>query len=503
MARVPDRDDPLAAVRRSVRRPELHGAVEIALFRLPARQREIVRRYDLARQRAQDVQAALGLSPRQFFRDRRLALSTLSVHLADENAHAQGEVGVARKPLVQSSDLELAGRAYARSLAQSGDLRCLDVLRSLATTTDEPFDRADLLLELAETAADFGDELATMSAANAAGQLIANGGCASAVWLRGRLALLRARLTLSYSDTGSHLAQALALLRRGVGLDPASLDVRAALVDALFDVGSLHFSLGEHVRARTAVAEAVELIEWFGLRRRPKALEILAFHAAIDACLTGRTRTAVLKVSSLLRLAAESAWPSTACRLSSYLVGLNAISGEYGQAIAWYRRLEPFAVAGVPPSDRADLAMEAAHAYTMSGRAREALSVIAYERPEGGCSRDHGPSWHAVAATALLRLSDGAALAEAHAALAGYSARNAARGVGDAHRLLAVCYAKDGDTRRAREHIAEARRLTERYGLPYALLLTLASEASIVKSTALQNEASEYAKLLQRLAAEG
>lgn len=499
MARVPNRHDPLTAVRRLVRRPEARGAVEIALFRLPARQREIVRRYDFARERACDVQRALGLSPRQFFRDRRRALSTLRVHLADADAQSRSDVEAEGRPATLSHDLELAGRAYARSLAQSGSQRCLDVLRSLATKTDAPLDRADLLLELADTAADFGDDLASTEAVNAAGQLIGNDDSASEVWLRGRLARLRAWLALSSSDTASHLAHALALLRRGFASDPASPDVRAALVNALHDVGSLHFSLGEHVAARAAVVEAVDLIERFGLQRRPKALEILAFHAAIDACFTGRTKTAVVKVSSLLRIAAESAWPSTACRLSSYLVGLNAISGEYGEAIAWYQRTMPFSVAGAP-SDRANLAMEAAHAYTMSGRAREALSVIAYMRPEGGCAREPGPSWHAVAATALARLGDESALSEAQAALAGYSAHNAARGIGDAHRLLAVCYAKGGDTRHAREHIAEARRLTERYGVPYALLLTLVSEASIVQSAALQNEASEYAKLLQRLA---
>jgi tetratricopeptide (TPR) repeat protein len=498
MARVPDRDDPLAAVRRSVRRPELRGAVELALFRLPARQREVVRRYDLAHQRACDIQAALGLSPRQFFRDRRLALSTLSVHLANESTHADAEAGATR-PHAVTCDLELAGRAYARSLAQSGDPRCLEVLRSLAATADARLDRADLLLELADTAADFGDESASTEAMNAAGQLMASDGSASEVWLRGRLARFRARVARSSGDTASHLAQALALLRCSVGLDPASPDVRAALANALSDVASLDFSLGEHVHARAAVVEAVELIERFGLRRRPKALEILAFRAAIDACFTGRTKAAVVEISSLLRASAESAWSSTACRLSSYVVGLNAISGEYGQAIAWYRRMEPFAIAGAPAYDRANLAMEAAHAYTMSGRPREALSVIGYMQPEGFAC-DRGPSWHAVAATALVRLGDGSALAEAHAALTGYSAHNAARGVADAQRLLAVCYAKRGDRRRAREHIGEARRLTERYGIPYALLLTLSSEAAIVQSAALKKQASEYAELLRRLA---
>ena len=54
----------------------------MTLFRLSPRQREIVRRYDLAGEGAAEVQRALALSPRQFFRDRRGALAALSEHLS-------------------------------------------------------------------------------------------------------------------------------------------------------------------------------------------------------------------------------------------------------------------------------------------------------------------------------------------------------------------------------------------------------------------------------------
>jgi tetratricopeptide (TPR) repeat protein len=500
MPRIPDRDDPLAAVRRSLRRPELRGTVEIALFRLPVRQREIVRRYDLARERAQDVQRALRISPRQFFRNHRQALSALNAHLIDEHLRGRCDGDDLTGKAALSCDTQLVGRGYARGLAQSGSVRSLDVFRTLAANAEARIERVDLLLELADTAADYGDEGASTDAMTAASQLLGNEGCASEAWLHGRLARSRARLARNSDDAASHRARALALLRRSVAFDPTALDIRASLADALGDAALLHFSLGAYARARAASQEAADLIEQFGFRQRPKALELLAEHAAIDACVTGRMKAAVAEVSSLVRLAAESSWSSTACKLGGYLVGLNAISGEYGEAIAWYRRTIPTSVAAGRPSDRASLAMEAAHAYTMSGRAREALSILGYGRPESGWPGNDVPSWHAAAASALTRLRDESAIAEAHAALAGHNAKNVARGLGDAHRLVAVCYAKRGDARRAREHIAEARRLMERYGLPYALLLTLVSEAAIVRSTALQREASEYAKLLQRLA---
>jgi Flp pilus assembly protein TadD len=137
----------------------------------------------------------------------------------------------------------------------------------------------------------------------------------------------------------------------------------------------------------------------------------------------------------------------------------------------------------------------------MAGRSREALAILGYVRPENGCPRNELPSWHAVTGAALANLGDGAAaIAEARSALSGYTSRGVERGVGDAHHLLAVCHARRGDERRAREHIGEARRLVERYGVPYALLLTLVSEAAIVRSAAARNDAIEYGRLLQRLA---
>ncbi len=223
-------------------------------------------------------------------------------------------------------------------------------------------------------------------------------------------------------------------------------------------------------------------------------------HATIEATLSGRTRIAAAHVSQLLRRAGESAWSSTATRLGSVLVGLNGVSGDYGAAIRWYRAMAPLASDGARPSDRSGLTMEAAHAFTMIGRPEEALGILGYLRGDG-CPRAEVPDWHAYAAAALDRHGDHrAALREAREALAGYDAHGMVRGLGDAHRLVATSCAKLGNARAAREHLSEARRLTERHGTPYGLLRTLCAEAAILKNAPLQREAAEYAKLLQSLA---
>lgn len=509
MARRSDRDDPLSEVRHMLRRlrgapsaqprAELLGSVEIALFRLPSRQQAIVRRYDINGERASKIQDDLALSPRQFFRDRRAGLGRLRSYLFE--AKHTPQPAKAHASLAAPCETGIAARAFARSLAQAGDARCLDVLRDLAATAREAADRADLLLELAETAADCSDESVAAEATGEAWLLVSSVGDAQAGrLLRGRLARARSRLSPSLDDALSLIAQALTILRAGaVGSSDAKS--ASALVDALGDAALLHFSLGAYARARASSLEAVAMIDTFELRGRPKTLEILAMHAAIEACINGRTSAAIADVTALLRVAVDSGWSSTACRLGADLVGLHAICGDYTEAIRWYQHLMSFSHGGARASDRANLAMEAAHSYTMVGRSREALVILGYVRPENGCPRSELPSWHAVAGAALANLGDGtAAIAEAQSALSGYRSRGVERGVGDAHHLLAVCHARRGDARRAREHIGEARRLVERYGVPYALLLTLVSEAAIVRSAAARNDAIEYGRLLRRLA---
>jgi DNA-directed RNA polymerase specialized sigma24 family protein len=99
MARRPNPDNPLVAWRhalRGLRRggrlaedprdAALRRSIEVALLRVPPRQREVLRRYDLSGEPAIEVQRGLGISTRQFFRDRRAALTELAAHLPNLTA---------------------------------------------------------------------------------------------------------------------------------------------------------------------------------------------------------------------------------------------------------------------------------------------------------------------------------------------------------------------------------------------------------------------------------
>jgi tetratricopeptide (TPR) repeat protein len=517
MARRSTRDDPVSGVGRVLRelrapvaasnqhrRAGLRGAVEMALFRLPPRQREIVRRYDLGGECATDVQRSLSLSARQFFRDRRSALAILSRHLVydDTRERVRATCGDAVTRIV-ISDSALAGKTFARSLAQSGNARCIDALQRLATTAGTPLERADLLLELAETSIDYSDERVAEEALAAATTTMRTGEFAPAIadWLCGRLARARGHLAATPWESAEHFADAISCLRRSIAREPSLLEPRASLSDVLGDHALLEFTVGSFAESRAASSEAVDLIESFAPAKRPKALETLAMHETIHAVLSGRTSAAVTRVSSLLEHAGESGWSSTASWLGAVVVGLHGVSGDYREAIRWYESMAPLALTGARPRDRSSLTVEAAHAYTMTGRPKEALSILGYVRPGDGCPRTDVPDWHLYTAAALERIGDDrGALREASEALAGYTLQGPGRGLADAHRHVATCHAKLGNVDIAREHLTQARRLTERHGTPYALLRTLAAEAAILQTTALKREAAEYAKLLHGLA---
>jgi tetratricopeptide (TPR) repeat protein len=515
MARGAGADAPLVKVRRLLRDVRqasgaqpgaLSGAVEIALYRLPRRQREILRRYDLEGEPARTVQRALGLSQRQFYRDRRAGLGALHASLFGDVAQSPADAQKTPQPAsaITVRETQLAQRALARSLWQSGNTECLRVLSSLAQEVTRPALRAELLLDLADAAGDYDDEATLADATSAASRIVdevapftASG---RAAYLLGRIARARGRLEPSAEGAAGQFTQAVSLLRASLRDDPGSADARSLLADTLNDNAATLYYQGELAEARATSAEASALIEQFSLASRPKALETLAGKLVLDGFFCGRIGASIEAIAALLLRAIDSGWCSTAIMLGAYLIGLNASRGDYDEAIRWHGRISSSLLDDGRPADRTLVAIQAAHAYTMSGRAEHALPLLHRVRPGVVCSGWDVPYWHAEVGAALERLGkDAAALDQARTALLGFEAQGARRAQGSAHRIMALCYAKLGESRAAREHIAEAARLAERYGTPYQLLQTLSAKADIFGNATLKSEASEFARLLRSL----
>ncbi len=539
MAQVREKDEPTAIVRRLLRdlrnasriaespavellcagvptaqrQAHLAGMLKIALHRLPLRQREIVRRYDLDGEKADEVQRAMVLSPRQFFRDRRAAITALATMLGLSDLTGD-RVRNARQPATGEPiacrgaelirEIEVVRRTLARSLSQTGNVECVRVLRELAQEVREPAKRAEVLLDLADAATDYGDEVAARDAQRAVAAIVDDAEAVEAgrsEYLEARLARVHARLAETTIDAATHYSRAVALLRRSMLPEPEHLDVRFALAEVLGDLALLHFAAGSFTQARAASLDASELIETFRLWSRPRSLETLAMTALLDACLSGRTASAIAAISGLLLRAVDAGWCSTASRLGAELLGLNSMRGEYEQAIVWYQRItELLPPEGAKPRDETVLTMEAAHAYTMTGHAAQALSILSCLKRGNKCAGAEIPTWHRFAAEALERLGEETlALAQAHEALNGYEAQQVPRAIGDTHRLIALCCAKLGDIHAATDHVLEAQRLAERHATPYGLLRTLAAKAHVLTSAPLKKEAIDLALLLKQL----
>jgi tetratricopeptide (TPR) repeat protein len=492
--------------------------VRSALFRLPERQRELIRRHDLEGEPADALQHSLGLSARQYYRDRRAGLAALSRYLlgtaawpgdrtvpaafAAEPPPRPPEIG-ASVALLPHSNGEFVRQAYARSLFQSGDIACLDVLADLARAVTDPQRRAGLLLDLSEMAFEFDRQDLSRGARRTAIRIVEETQPfdeGDADLLRGRIARLGANYVGTLSEAEQLYTQSLAHLRRSLRSSPMRVDARAQIALTLGDVALSKFGNGAFAEARSASAEACDIIRCSGLWTLPRALEIVAVNRTLEAVVTGRVSVAVQRLVELLELAIELGNSSVAGLVGALMVGLNSTRGKYEEAVRWYDRLASPVACGMRLTDRAHLAMEAAHALSMVGRSAEALEILGYGRAETEWPLVETASRHVTIGQVLVRAGNPtAALAEGQAARRDYEANQVARGLGNAHRLIAICYGRLGDLDRAKDHVREAQRLAETNGTHYDLLRTLVAKAEIVQSRTVKAEAIEFAQMLRGL----
>lgn len=434
-------------------------------------------------------------------------MRALSVHIVcptralDSQGH-ESAISRSRRSLVR--DVEIVGRTLARSLWQTGNTNALHMLRDFVGHVSGPTARADLLLELAEVAAEYDNAALASNAANSAASLASDDESIPQEdldYLRGKLARVRAVLATSTAEATSQYQAAETLLTRSLAIDASSIDAQSALAHTLADLALTHFARGELPSARQNSQRARGVIERFQLTRSAKTVETLAFDAVLQAFYTGIVGTAKEIITSLLPGTVESGWCSTTTKLIGYLIGMSSVGGDYAEAIEWYERMSSTSLMNIRPRERALLAQEAAHAYTMSGRPQKALSILNDVAPGSSSHRSEAPTWFASIASALERMGcDAPALVQAQRSLEAYTAMDAIRGIADAHRLIATCNAKLGNGGAAKEHILEAVRLVETHGTPYALLRALVAKSDICGGAADRSHALELARLLRTLA---
>ena len=211
MARKSDRDDPLSTVRRLLR--ELRTLRSLGVRRrrrcsAPSRSHSSVYRRASARSSGDtilpfhgvaEVQRALAISPRAVLSRPPPGRSPFSASIFSTSTGAR--LKIARSPRLRHrcrppAKRGLRARPSRAASRKPENVQCLDALRSARQDASDPLERADLLLELAETANDYSDEPAASAAVLAASRLLNDAEFTPAVadWLRGRLARAQAHL---------------------------------------------------------------------------------------------------------------------------------------------------------------------------------------------------------------------------------------------------------------------------------------------------------------------
>ncbi len=472
--------------------------VRLALFRLPARQREIVRRYDLEGQPAPRVQADLAISRRQLFRDRRAALSLLHVQVFGERGVTEIP-RVSEKAAVVGGEVQSATRALALTLCQSGSGRGFQLLHELSVEARNAAERAHLLLDLAEAAFECSVAgLATESAERAAPLVdqLSTSHSAQYECVSGRFAAVQARLAPTLAKATENSDRSIWLLQQAHSADPSDTEIQLWLADAIAGRALIQISCGRFAEARQATAEACALIH--GLEPlRPAMLQIFAMRATLSASASGEPTDSMRSLRALFTQALEAGWHCLAGRLAADIVGLHNVHEDYNGALRFYRKIATFPFDGSRAIDRFAITGEAAHAYITTGRPAEGLALLREVAPDTGVPERERPTWHLAVGKALEQLGHTKiALREANEAMDGFIAQGTDRGTAAAHHLLARCHAHLKHRRASREHIDQAYELTAKYGTPYALFRVLGAKARIFGNAALAEEARELAAAL-------
>ena len=478
-------DDPAG---RSLRR-----SIDVQLQRLSPRRRAILARYELSGEPLESIARDLGLSRRQFFRDRQAGLAALAELLTTIPREESLAPPLARPPIAFGAEHASLMQSVIAGLRYAGEAdAALARLRDLAGGSPSRDVRLDALLQSAEIARDYGDRAsarATLEQLARAGML--EGPCD---------AVTAARILMIESDLAADCDRAIALNERAAYELTQSLRFEAScpallvLVECLCMLSHDYERASRNCEAMDAASRAVDLVERARLDTLPAGVAArvaLAYQRARQFSDVGAV-LATLREPLARSLAAG--WFTLAAQIGVACLSLSVTRSRYGDALRWYDWLSSVSADRLPAFERKTLVYDGAHALVMMRHASTAIAALDGSHDEGYV---YVPSVKIRRAEALEALGDvRGAIDDASAALAGSERAHYVKGIARAKRVLASCYAAIGQTRLARTHIAECIELTEQSQSPYDLLRARVTQAHVLRDDGVRATAIELARLL-------
>ena len=294
-------------------RPEaIDRAVNISLYRLPARMHAVVSRYDLHQESVDEICRAVGLSRRQFFRDHHAALLKLASFAVGEDVYRAGTTGGRPSPTGKSEPHVRGSAAWslATGLLNIGSYgEALELLQQERENAGLPIPyRIAMATEAAAIAVEGGETAIARSELQWIDVL-----CRREGWTLDRCVAVQRELVAGDLETSHAKKQqryqgALAILDGTQSLERED-PLQARLLAKAFHALSLsHDHQGEWSAARSAARAAVDIVEASDLSDSPLGLFVRANYVVRDARQYGNADFALETLWLCLKTALERGW---------------------------------------------------------------------------------------------------------------------------------------------------------------------------------------------------
>jgi hypothetical protein len=453
----------------------LRRAITISLFRLPERPAAAITHYDLLGETVEASCRKLGVSRRQFFRDRRVGLVELSGFFVDYSRYGlitsapnDGELHLLREVDYTAATL----RALVVGLLSVGSYNdALHHLELRYETAELPLsERAVAAAHYAEVAADIG----RVTQAEAALQWIDKFCDLAQSPLNhetiARCELVKGYLEISHGSKQQRYSECLRLLDE-IPSATRSRDSWILAVTAMHAKSLSHDHQGEWGEARKAAWQAMELVKSLTLSESPMGLLVQSNYAMRDARQYGHVELTSAALWKCLTIALERGYIPVVGDIAVQFMNLNMMCLRYEAALRWHRWISRLGGNRLTARTLNFLAVDKAHALTMLGHPRSALSTVAAEGDAGLAFLGAREYWRSDALRAAGETN--AALELATTALDYAIAAQSAKGRARCKRVLAGCHLRLGNRRIATKMSAECMELSEWFVSPYDLMLSM------------------------------
>jgi tetratricopeptide (TPR) repeat protein len=459
-----------------------------------ARQRAIITRCDLRGDKHETVAQELGISRREFYRERRRAFERLGAAL-------ERELSAPLEPIrIRPSELELRLQ-YASSLHLVGRFDAALAELEILGAQDRPGpERIRPLCYGVEIACDAGDtEAARHLLDEARTTLEGIGGVRAPALSRAHVAIASGILAWRTGDAqGALRAYDSAARTLRVIAEPNDQFALEALAMSRLRAADVFSEIGKPDEALTALGEARLVADRMPHQAPLLRGDLVAALGSAHAVVTGGLSLAIHELQEAFAIYQRHNAIRRAAKISVELSVLFMQREDYGESLHYGRTALGIARSVCGKDEYAYMCLNLSYAEARSGYAEHALALIAQARE---MVSDRG------FVAALCTLADAearlaaqqfvAAIRVARAARNAMTLLGAERYVGAALRIEAEAHEKLGEEREAIAAIERAIDLLRRYGHPFSLMQAYRCSARLTNNRAHRDAAAELQTTLQ------